>query len=395
MNQRGLGGKSLRRLTASAAAAALLALAGCGKTPAAGGRSPDIAGAVTGAALATSQTSGNGTGWAVVGMGGPAAQAENFWELFARPAGAADWKLATPAGVATNGGIVAEPTGPSSLVAGIRPSERLTFSPLAATTDSGANWSQNTLVSPGLADVPGALAGLPDGTLLALTDAGGAVLGSRFGAQWSRLTTESALAKTGAGRDCGLLRLTAAAMTSAGAPLLAGACLRPGRAGVFTLRSGSWQAIGPAMPGALAGKPVTVLGMSVEGTRVTALLAAGSGKASVMLAAWSADDGSTWTVSPALPDGAGGDPAVSFQSAGSADVVFGGRGAAIGWQSANWQTLPPLPAGTATLAATGTGRPEALVPKDGTLKVWQLATGSGSWTLVQTAQVPIPYGSSG
>jgi hypothetical protein len=74
-----------------------------------------------------------------------------------------------------------------------------------------------------------------------------------------------------------------------------------------------------------------------------------------------------------------------------------GQGATIGWQSAGWQELPPLPAYTATIAATQSGMPEALTAHIGTLTVWQLpAAGSaGRWMLVQTVHITIPYGSSG
>ena len=80
--------------------------------------------------------------------------------------------------------------------------------------------------------------------------------------------------------------------------------------------------------------------------------------------------------------------------------------ATIGYQAARWQSLPQLPAGRAggsagqassgrpaTLAAGAGGAPQALMVSGSTLTVWQL--GSGSWTLMQTVRVPIPYGSSG
>jgi hypothetical protein len=71
-------------------------------------------------------------------------------------------------------------------------------------------------------------------------------------------------------------------------------------------------------------------------------------------------------------------------------------GAIIGWHAAGWQSLPKLPADTATLSATATGQPEALVARGGTLTAWQLSTsGPRPWTLLQTVHVTLPYGSSG
>ena len=55
--------------------------------------------------LATSLVTSAGT-WAVAVMGGPVAQDDNFWQLFARPAGSSRWKLVTPPGTADNGGLV-------------------------------------------------------------------------------------------------------------------------------------------------------------------------------------------------------------------------------------------------------------------------------------------------
>ncbi len=178
-------------------------------------------------------------------MGGSAAHANNFWELFVRLAGGTSWKLATPAGVASNGGIVVTASGPDSLLTGFRPSQDLTFSPLAATTDDGLNWLQHNVLDPGLADVPGALASGPGGRLLAITDTGIIETGTAGGASWTRLTTQRALAATAAGRACGITALTAAAWTPAGQPLLAADCRTAGTAAIFTRRAGTWQADRP------------------------------------------------------------------------------------------------------------------------------------------------------
>jgi hypothetical protein len=55
--------------------------------------------------LATSLVTDTGT-WAVAVMGGPAASHDDFWQLLVRPAGTGKWHLATPPGVASNGGLV-------------------------------------------------------------------------------------------------------------------------------------------------------------------------------------------------------------------------------------------------------------------------------------------------
>jgi hypothetical protein len=312
---------------------------------------------------------------------------------------------------------VAAVTGSGSLLAGVRPSQDLTFTPLAQTADAGTSWSQNNVFDAGLADAPGALAAGPAGRLLAVTDSGDIDTSSGTGASWSHLTTQHALDATTAGRACGLTAVTAAAWTPAGEPLLGGDCSKDGVAGIFSRTGGTWRAAAPPLPATLATDPVAVIGLTTTGTRTTAVLAVGTGAATGVIAVWSADGGSNWRLSPELRTGpstsstatgntATGNtgPSVSFGADGSAALVLpgthassNGQGATIGWQAAGWQELPPLPAYTATIAATQSGTPEALTAHIGTLTVWQLpAAGSASrWSLMQTVHITIPYGSSG
>ena len=403
----------LNVLTGGLALGAALILAACGSTsagPSAAGHAPAAVSA--GPTLATSVSTSGGASWAVVEMGGAAATHENFWELFVRPAGTATWKLATPPGVASNGGLVMAATGATSLVAGFRPSQDLTFSPLAITTDAGALWSQNTLLSPGLADVPYALAAGGSGRLLAVTDKGTIELGTGLGTAWTRMSTQQTLASSAAARACGVTALTGAAWTQAGDPLVAAGCREAGIAGIFAFSAGAWHQAGPALPAVLSRDAVDVVGLATTAGRTTAIIAARSGGRTVLVAAWSADGGSRWTLSPALPiapqaGGAGSPPvpsvlSVSIWAGGSAGIVLpashsGGAstGVLIGWHATGWRTLPRLPAGTATLAAGSRGQPQALAVSGRTMTALQLAAGSASWQLAQTMQVSIPYGSSG
>lgn len=403
-----------RRSAAIVAAllASPLALAACGSAQPASQTATTGASSLSGPTLATSLAGTDGTSWTVVQMGGSAATYNNFWELFARPAGGTQWKLVTPAGVASNGGLVMTQSGAGTLVTGFRPSQDLTFSPLAATADAGAQWSQQPPLSPGLANVPGALAGNAAGRLLALTDAGDVDEGTGSAATWTRLTTLRALAASPAGRACGLTALTAVAWTPADTPMVAGDCSRPGSAAIFTLSSGTWGAAGPALAGTVDRTGASVIGLATTGGDTTAVLAVGSGSSAAVLAAWSADGGAHWTLSPALRPAAlaaGATPSVSFPGNGMTGLVLNaaaGHPAAsqaytIGWQAGQWATLAPLPAAhpagsskgeLATLAATAGGAPQAFVVDGGTLTVWQL--GSGHWSLLQTVRVSLPYGSS-
>jgi len=167
--------------------------------------------------LSTSLVTTTGTR-AVAVLGGPAAQHNNFWQLFVRPPATGRWRLATPPGVASNGGLVVAGLGAGSVVAGFRPSQDPSYSPLATTHDNGTAWTPG-LLDAALADVPDALAAAPGGGhLLALLASGDAELSSPGGTAWTRLATRRALAASAAGGRCGLGSLTAAAFSSSGFP---------------------------------------------------------------------------------------------------------------------------------------------------------------------------------
>jgi hypothetical protein len=368
-----------------------LLAAGCGAAagpPAA----PPAAGAPP--SLATAAATSGGT-WAVAVMGGAAAQHNNFWQLFARRADSARWRLVTPPGVASNGGLVIAAAGGRSLTAGFRPSQSLVFTPLAVTSDGGSSWSSAVLDAP-LASLPDALAAAPaGGRLLALLTDGTAEI-SGPGTTWTALVTLRTLAASAAGSRCGLGQLTAAAFSSTGVTLLAGACAHPGTAGIFAEVGGTWQAAGPVLPAALAREPVAVLRLTRIAGGLEALLQAGTGPAASLLAAWSADSGRHWDLSAPLRLVGARVTAASFGTGGAAAIVLpGNRAVTIAGVGAQWQALPALPPGTATLAAGPGSAMDALAVRRATLTVWQTRPGGSAWSQVQTITVPIQYGSSG
>jgi hypothetical protein len=368
-------------LAAAGVLVAVAAVAGCGSKPAPSTAPPP---APAPPPLATSFASAAGTGWAVVVMGGSAAQENNFWQLFVRPAGATTWRLATPLGVADNGGLVVASPGGGSLVTGFRPSQLLTYTPLAASSDNGSNWSPAGPLNSGLTDAPDALAAGPDGSLIALTS-GGAELGQRLGAAWTRLLSTRSLAATQAGKTCRVTSLTAAAFTGSGSPILAASCGRPGVVGIFTDRAGHWYATGPAVPASLASQNVDVLRLAAAGPGLVALLRAGAR----IVAAWY--DGSRWTVSAALP--ATTLTSTAIGPGGSVGVILNGsHGATLAGPGAAWHALPALPKWAATLALGSSGQVDAVAARGGTFWDWRLAP--AGWNLAQTIHVDIPYGSS-
>jgi hypothetical protein len=375
------------------AAAALIA--GCGSAaPAAPGLAAEAPPAGS-PFLATSLVTPAGI-WAVAVMGGSVATNNNFWQLFERPAGAADWKLVTPPGTPDNGGLVLAGAG-QSMITGFRPSQYLTYTPLTVTNDGGQAWSSVSPLDAALADVPDALAAAPgSGHLLALTAGGTATVAAPGYTSWTTLATLRSLAATPAGKRCGLQSVTAATFSPAGLPLLGGTCGRPGTAGIFNGTGGTWRAAGPALPAALASQRVQVLRLTSTATGTAALLEAGTGPTGSLLAAWSADSGSHWALSPPFQLNGATPISVSFGPGNTAAVVLSGnRGETIAGPAAAWQSLPALPAGTATLAPGAAGGLDALAVKSTRLTVWQLAPGSGAWARAQAISVPIQFGSSG
>ncbi len=355
--------------------------------------------------LSTSLVTAQGS-WAVALMGGSAASHNNFWQLFVRPAGASRWSLATPEGVADNGGLVAAGAS-TSLVVGFRPSQNLTYSPLATSTDPGKNWTPG-LLDADLADTPGAIAVSPSGRTLALLQDGTITAAPTAGAaaagQWTPLVTRNALAASAPGRSCGLVGVNAVSFGPGKSPMAAGSCARPGVAGVFTDTGGTWQSAGLVLPGKSA---VQVLGLAATAGGNVALLAAGN---SVFAAWW---NGTRWTVSAPVKASsvtassvtASTVGALGFGAGGSAWLMLGdGHAETIGGADGSWQALPAVPSGTVTLApppaatltptstATAGGSYDALAVSGSKLTVWRLA--QGAWAKAQLITVPIVYGSS-
>jgi hypothetical protein len=356
--------------------------------------------------LATSLDT-TGATWAVAVLGGSAARHDNFWQLFARPAKSAAWRLVTPPGVASNGGLVLAglpgsdgqpgPDGQAgrSVIAGFLASQSLAFSPLATTRDDGASWRASVLDAR-LADVPDALAAAPGGgRLLALLASGGIQQAGPDAAAWSPLTSMHALAATSAGHRCEPAAVAAVAFSPSGDPLLAATCSRPGVVGIFSYAAGTWRPAGPPLPSSEVGQRVQVLRLARTAAGEAALLAARSGRSAGLLAGWSRD-GRRWTVSGPFGLGATAVRASGFAASGSAWVLLAnGQADVIAARGAAWRQLPRPPRRTAALAFGPAGSVDALAADGSQLTVWRLGRGSTSWRQVQVLHVPLAYGSSG
>ena len=400
----GTADRSARGARVTAAALGLALLGGCGSVASRTVAAP----APAGPAPLSLQTSMQGAGvtWATVPMGA-ASGADQFWQLFVLPSGGSPWFLRTPPDIATNGAIVLaapDAAGPGgsgksagaagkTLVAGVRPSLDLGYSPITSTSDQGRNWTTSPPQS-GLANVPDALAAAPGaGRLIALGRDGTVSVTGTAGGSWEPLTTERALATAPAARDCDLTGLTAVAYTPTGTPLAGGTCGQGGRVGLFAKLAGTWQLASPALPASLSGQPVRVLRLSRSGNQDVALLEAGTPSLS-LLAAWTSD-GEHWRLSPVLRTGGPAAVSASFGDGGTGVALAGDRSETISGPGSSWRRLPALPGGrTVTLALPGGGVTEALAANAGTVTVWRLAGDPGTWVKAESITVPIQYGSS-
>jgi hypothetical protein len=377
---------------AAAVSLAIGALAGC---TASGASVPRPVSASAGPTIPLTNSSVAGTPtWATLAMGHLDDPLDTFWQLLTL--NGSRWHLATPPGVASNGGLMVAAVS-TSVLAGFGASQALQFSPLARTVDQGSSWQAGIL--------PGSLSLVPDGlaqgsgeSLALLRTAGGKVVASTADlSKWTPVITASALRRQSGPADCHLRSLTAVTLTVHGTTLVGASCAQSGRAGLFTPSVSGWMSVGPDIPGRSTG-PTEVVRLDQTAAGTAALVSAGSGAATRLYAISSADGLGSWTVSTGLPlDGASLLSTGVTATGGFMVSTRHGRAApsasVLGPTGSQWKSLPSLPSGTTSVTAGPGGSYDALVPAQSTLSVFQL--GSTGWARVQTLRVNIPYGSSG
>ncbi|HEX7442537.1 MAG TPA: hypothetical protein VF320_01545 [Acidimicrobiales bacterium] len=389
--------------------AVAIVLAACGPTTPSTDASPVPAGLPAAQALP-----GSGGTWATLAMGRHDDPLNTFGEVFHRSgcaggsscSGGPHWTLATPPGVASNGGIMVAANPDGGLTTGFGVSLDLRFSPLAETADAGSTWTGGILPV-ALAGVPDALAASGGTQRLALAApaplANGGVFASTDGlSTWTRLANRGAVVSAASAAGCVLAGLSAVAITAPGDDLVAGDCNRGGRAGIFRVgRAGRpvpVAAIGPRVPSAY-GADVRVVRLVATGDVLSALVRQESGPRSWLELATSTDDAATWTVSAPLATArpvlaTGVTPTGGFIVLLGGGGSGGGRGeAAVAEPGQPWSVLATPPTGTAVLAyGAGDGAIEALVPSGSVLDVDRL--GTAGWHRVQQLQVPLQFGST-
>jgi hypothetical protein len=360
-----------RLALAAAAMAGAGALAACGSAAPAATSARASQQPVVSAPLATSLSTAQDS-WAIL----PMASNPEFWQVFVRPTTSQAWRLVTPPGVADNGGLVAAGSG-GTLTVAFRPSQDLTFSPLATSANGGAAWSTG-LLDADVASTPSALAA-SGSQLLALLKNGAIMASSNAGGTWRTLSAAGALADSPAGRKCGALGVTDVSFgITQGEVLAAGTC-GAASSGVFAYSAGSWHQVSLPVSGRVA--------RMLPGV---ALVASGS----QLYAAW--DIASGWSASAPLLAGSV-EASGGFGAGGAWVLLPDHRAATIAGPGQPWRTLGAVPEGTTVLALGPDGAVDALAVGGSQLDkltVWRLAGSATAWTRVQKINVPVQFGSS-
>lgn len=350
--------------------------------------------------LATTLETSAGT-WAVVPMGRLGQPLDTFWQLLFRATSSARFSdVVSGLGVATNGGIVLAPGPGTGILAGVRSAARLTFSPVAASLTAGRSWQPVAPLPESLADSPGALVALSNGTDLALVGSGShleVLATTRDASTWHQIATMRSLGASPAGRHCRASELTTLGAWGA-IPVVGAECAVRGVVGILALDGSRLDA--PSLPVRLRYSSVSVLRLAGAGPGLAALLELSSGHASSLVLAESAAPASRWRLSvPAAmargawivsdgPTGSGGLFALAESPTGKETlyVIEGPR--------ASWQRIRALPDGTRTVAIDASGSVEALSTDRSTFTSWLLRHPGGSWQRAQTLEVAIQLGSS-
>jgi hypothetical protein len=389
----------MRRAHAAGAAAALaglLALAACSSSSTAPGTAGTAsAGSAATGSLATSLATSADT-WALV----PASANPAYWQVLVRPATSGSWRLVTPSGVASNGGLVAASTG-SALTVAVRPSENLVFTPLAATSDGGTHWSTGGPLEARVANSPDALAA-SGSSLAALLSDGAIETSGDAGTTWRTLAAPGAIAASPAGKECGTVTVTSVSFGAVDSTILAaGTCGTTGTGALFDhSSSGTWQRLSLPTPGQVVRLAGAAMLMRTK-AGLTPLWGSTGWYAYAPLSSTTPGPTTiTWGTGTSLPVTGAITASGGLADGGAWVLMPGGRAATIAAPQTpasatpQWLLLPPLPAKTTVLASGPGSSIDALAVSGATVTVWRLARASTVWSKVQTISVPVQYGSS-
>jgi hypothetical protein len=357
--------------------------------------SPEVATSTDslGAPLVAGVAGSTGT-WVSLPAGQLGSPATTFWQLV-HGAGSS-WRLETPPGVATNGGLVTSLGPKGQLVVGFEPSQLLRFSPLVSRATPAGPWGTGALPG-GLVAVPDALATSSRGRILAIVATnGGEVLSSSRGlSDWSGVGSLASINSQSAPGGCKLRALSAVAFQGV-TPIVGGSCTSPSpTAPIDALINGRWRNIGPR--GDWGTKGVNVLRLTATRDGVAALIEwRGIAKHVWLVSAHESRGSSTWrpgfavdvyTIVFTLSAADGSSVIVSRDLQGVCRIMTFDQHGVPG-------TYTSTPPGACVVSGSPSAGFEALGMHGSTLDVYAETRAPVTWRLVQRLTVPITLGSS-
>lgn len=345
---------------------------------------PTTAGAAT---LASGSTQGP-VAVAVVPTGRLGDPANRFFQTFTSTG--EGWRLTTPRGTATNGGIVV--ASPAQGATAVLPFFASHVTALGAMT--AGRPARDGRVIPALVVNPTSLTVDPiTGRLVMVTSRGEVEIAAHVGARLRRAATTSVVARSEAGRRCGLSAIVAAATLADGSLVVGGRCTRSGT-GVFVGGgSGGWTAVSGPGSGSWS-----VLRLDPTEDGVIALLESWGSRRALRVVHL-VGSVSSWSPSLALV-GSPRSTAVSFATGASASylVALASRDCVqvwtLGLDGPSHRVGPDLGPRVQTVVEGPHGIATAFSVDGRTVVPLALDASSGRWTAQQRFVLPLAYGTS-
>lgn len=368
-------------------------------------------------------TEGGGRTVVAVPMGHFTQPLNTFWQVVVPSTSGrgGPWVVRTPPGVATNGGLVVEPSPTGGIVSGVRGSQNLAFSVLATSPDGGTTWSPKSfpgglVASPdALAAAAGTTAALVEGTWVGRREVSSVgqtvVVGLGSSGVWTPSLTSNSLARSA----CGVTRLDAVAVSAAGVVSVGATCAHAGEFGLFERGADGWSLVGPSLADVVyrdtGQRATSVLRLTYSGTALDALVGVRGARAD-WLEVITVESGASSSSTPiALHTGEHVVATATDESGDVAVLTSDRRVVTHGANLSSWTVVPRPPFGTTAISLSSAGSSgqttlEALATAGSTIQSFTLVptslepssaiatAGPDRWSIGARTPVSIPYGSS-
>jgi len=348
-----------------------------------------VGSAMAGAATMSSGSTAGAVSMAVVPTGRLGDPPNRFFQTFTSDGGG--WRLTTPRGTATNGGIVVASPGAGAIA--VLPFFASHVSALVSVS-GGMPARDGRVISPLVANPTSLTVSPATGRLVAVTSTGEIQSARAVGSRLVRVATRRAVVASSAGRSCGLTAITAAATLPDGTLALGGRCSRPGSAGVLLAGvGGRWRSLAAPTPG-----PWTVLRVDPTEDGVVALVLSSARRPQLRSVHLTAA-GAIWSRGQIL-EGSLRSTAVALAPGGRSShlVAVAHRGRIQAWRltpGGSVRRLGPSLGGRVQTIVDGPSGTLTAFSVDGrTVVPMALDAGTGRWVSQAPHVLPLAYGTS-